>query len=168
MASTRSCLIWITFRHFRSTTSETTSVLGPSACWSVSRHKRGCGRCDGESPQSLGSLTASLPFAPRRPCLLACLLAFGRRGQDHSKQAGQTRQPLNSISHLAPRVICLETPSGWGTGLSLTSLGRMRATHEELDGELMRWVVLDPATISPAAQEGQRPQGGELVSVCSL
>lgn len=74
------------------------------------------------------------------------MLAFSRRGQDNSKQAAIELHLSPCTSGDLPR-----NPSGWGTGLSLTSLGRMRATQEELDGELMRWVALDPATISPAA-----------------
>lgn len=43
----------------------------------------------------------------------------------------------------------------------------MRATQRELDGELIRWVALDPATISPAVQPCKREKE-KLTSVCSL
>lgn len=100
----------------------------------------GCNGCHGRSPRSV--LTSSPPIAPDHSCTPTCIAGAGAR----------LHQPLKGsfIWHLDGDL--LPSPSGWGTGLSPTSLGRMRAAHGELDGELIRWVALDPATISPAVK----------------
>lgn len=44
----------------------------------------------------------------------------------------------------------------------------MRATQRELDGELIRWVALDPATISPAVQPCKRTTAQEKEKLTSV